>query len=228
VTPSLPQAKILIIGLGGLGCPASKLLVQAGIGHLGLIDGDTVDESNLQRQILYTSQDVGSLKVDVAHKRLKELRPDTQITPHAGTLIEENAQAILSPYDLVIDGTDRFEAHYLINDACVKLGKPLIHAAITRFQGQIAVSVPGLTPCYRCIFSEPPPPEVAPPCSETGVLGVLPGLIGTLQATEAIRYFQKGTAALAGPPSRMLRVDLLKSEFKEILISRENDCATCG
>ena len=180
----LLNAKVLVIGAGGLGCPALQYLAAAGVGTIGIVDGDTVDESNLQRQILYTTSDLGSLKVEVAKERLNALNPAVSITIYPENLHAENAMEIIQDYDLVMDGTDNLAARYLVNDACVKLNKPFVYGAIHKFEGQVSVFNFNGGPTYRCLFPENPQQNQIPNCEELGVLGVLPGVIGTLQATE--------------------------------------------
>jgi molybdopterin/thiamine biosynthesis adenylyltransferase/rhodanese-related sulfurtransferase len=221
----LKQASVLVVGAGGLGSPTLTYLAAAGIGRLGIVDFDRVDATNLHRQVLFTSQDVGRKKLDAARDHLAELNPLIQIELHDGRLTSENALDIISRYDLVLDGTDNFATRYLVNDACVLSGKPNVYASIYRFDGQVSVfGAPG-GPCYRCVFPEPPPPGSVPSCAEGGVLGVLPGVLGTLQATEAIKYIAGLGEPLTG---RLLVVDALSMTFKNLLIHRDPDCAVCG
>lgn len=221
----LGGARVLIIGLGGLGSPAALYLAAAGVGTLGLMDADTVDVSNLQRQILYGTGDVGHAKTGRAAARLHDLNPTLTFHEYAEKFSAANAEKILHDYDLVIDGTDNFSAHYLINDACVLYGKPLIYASLSRFQGMVSMVTPKQTACYRCLYPEPPPPDFTPNCAEAGVLGVLPGIAGTLQATEAVKYILGIGQSLAG---RILLIDGLATTFKDITIAREPSCPVCG
>ncbi|MBI2531359.1 MAG: molybdopterin-synthase adenylyltransferase MoeB, partial [Deltaproteobacteria bacterium] len=183
----LLQAKVLMVGAGGLGCPSAYYLAAAGGGTLGIIDNDVVDISNLQRQILHSNDRVGTPKVESAKKTLESLNPDVKVIPYQAKLTSENIMEILKDYDLVVDGCDNFPTRYLVNDACVLTGKPNVHGSIFQFEGQATVFYPGKGPCYRCLYPEPPPAEMAPSCAEAGVLGVLPGLIGVIEALEAIK-----------------------------------------
>jgi adenylyltransferase/sulfurtransferase len=222
----LLSSRVLLVGAGGLGSPAALYLAAAGVGTVGLVDFDRVDASNLQRQILYTTQDVGRPKLEVAAERLGALNPDIRIETHDAKLEASNAEEILSGHDVVVDGTDTFPSRYLTNDVCVWLGIPLVYGSIMRFEGQVSVFDPkGGAPCYRCLFAEPPPPELAPNCAEAGVLGVLPGVVGTLQATEAIKLILGRGAPLRG---RLLVYDALALEFREFRIPRDPECAVCG
>ncbi|HBH96965.1 MAG TPA: molybdenum cofactor biosynthesis protein MoeB, partial [Candidatus Omnitrophica bacterium] len=183
----LVQAKVLLVGAGGLGSPLGLYLAAAGVGRLGIVDFDTVDFTNLQRQIIHRTEDVGRLKVESAKERINQINPDVQVTTYSTRLTRENILDILKDYDLVIDGTDNFQTRYLVNDACVFQKKPNVYGSIFRFEGQATVFYPFKGPCYRCLFPEPPPPGMVPSCAEGGVLGVLPGIIGTIQATEGIK-----------------------------------------
>ena len=214
-----------VVGAGGLGCPAALYLGAAGVGTLGLIDADVVDLSNLQRQVLYGSADVGRPKVDVARERLTAQNPDVRVETHAQRLTAANAEALLRGYDVVVDGSDNFPTRYLVNDACVRLGTPAVYGAILRFEGQASVFDARRGPCYRCLFPEPPPPELAPNCAEAGVLGVLPGVIGMLQATEVMKLLLGRGEPLVG---RLLVYDALSLEFRTFKISRDPDCVVCG
>jgi adenylyltransferase/sulfurtransferase len=200
-------------------------LTAAGVGTIGLLDHDRVDRSNLQRQVLYATDDIGRLKVEVAHERLSALNPEIHISTHGEKLCEANVRSVFAQYDIVLDGTDRFAARYLTNDACVILRKPLVAAAIHRFQGQLFTYVPGRGPCYRCLFAEPPRANATPNCAEAGVLGVLPGVLGALQATEAIKLIVDRGEALIG---RLLSYDALSMRFNEFSFTRNADCAVCG
>ena len=218
-------SKVLVIGAGGLGCPISIYLAAAGVGTIGLVDDDVVDLSNLQRQILYSTADVGRPKVEVARERMEALNPDVEVRCLQGRLTADNALELFEPYDLVIDGTDNFPTRYLSNDACVLLGKPNVYGSIFRFEGQASVFDARVGPCYRCLFPEPPPPGSVPSCAEGGVLGVLPGIIATIQATEAIKYLVGEGSSLAG---RLLIYDAMAMEFSEFRLARDADCPACG
>ena len=222
----LLAGRVLLIGAGGLGSPAALYLAAAGVGTLGLVDFDDIEASNLQRQILYGTRDVGKSKVQIASKRLRALNPDVRVELHEGRLDSGNAERILAGYDVIVDGTDTFPSRYLTNDVSVWLGKPLVYASIMRFEGQVSVfDAKNGGPCYRCLFPEPPPPELAPNCAEAGVLGVLPGVIGTMQATEALKLLIGLGSPLRG---RLLVYDALAMEFREFRIPRDPDCAVCG
>lgn len=219
-------ARVLCIGAGGLGSPAALYLTAAGIGTLGLVDADRVDASNLQRQILYGTDDVGKSKVEQAKARLRQLNPDVEIALHETRLTSANAQEIIANCDLVIDGSDNFPTRYLSNDVCVFARKPNIYGSVFRFEGQASVFAPHLGgPCYRCLFPEPPPPGAAPSCAEAGVLGVLPGIIGLIQATEALKLILGTGDTLAG---RLLHFDALKMKFREFNLRRDPQCPVCG
>lgn len=221
----LKAARVLLVGAGGLGSPAALYLAASGVGTLGVIDNDKVDVSNLQRQVLYDTHSVGRPKADAAKERLLALNPEIELVSHAVELRAANAREIFSRYDIVLDGTDRFTTRYLSNDACVLLGKPLVSAAIHRFEGQAMTYVPGRAPCYRCLFPEPPADGLVPNCAEAGVLGVLPGVMGTIQATEAIKLIVGVGEPLLG---RLLTYDALAMRFGEFRFSRRTDCAVCG
>ena len=221
----LKAARVLVIGAGGLGSPSALYLAASGVGTIGIIDHDRVDVSNLQRQVLYESESVGEAKVDAAHRRLRSLNPEIAIEKHAIELRAANVLNIFANYDLVLDGTDRFTTRYLANDACVILGKPLVSAAIHRFEGQAMTYVPDRGPCYRCLFPEPPTDGLVPNCAEAGVLGVLPGVMGAIQATEAIKLIVGAGELLIG---RLLAYDALGMRFSEFAFSRREDCAVCG
>ena len=221
----LLSSSVLLIGAGGLGSPAALYLAAAGVGHLGLVDFDAVDVSNLQRQVLYTTDDVGSLKTEVAAHRLRALNPDVKVTLHEVKLEAANAREIFAGYDVVLDGTDTFPSRYLASDVCVWQKKPLVSGSVMRFEGQVAVFDARHGPCYRCLFPEPPPPELAPNCAEAGVLGVLPGVIGILQATEVLKLLLGIGEPLVG---RLLVYDALALEFKSFRIPRDPACAVCG
>jgi molybdopterin/thiamine biosynthesis adenylyltransferase/rhodanese-related sulfurtransferase len=220
----LKAARVLIIGAGGLGSPSALYLAASGIGTLGILDCDRVDVSNLQRQVLFDSAKIGALKAEAARERLRALNPEIEVVAHAVELRAANVREILSSYHVVLDGTDRLATRYLVNDACVMLGKPLVSAAIHRFEGQAMTYVPGRGPCYRCLF-----PEVAeglvPNCADAGVLGVLPGVLGTIQATEAIKLIVGAGELLTG---RLLIYDALDMRFDQFPFERRQDCAVCG
>jgi molybdopterin/thiamine biosynthesis adenylyltransferase/rhodanese-related sulfurtransferase len=218
-------AKVLCIGAGGLGSPSSMYLAAAGIGTIGVIDDDVVDASNLQRQILHGSDRVGTPKVDSAEQTIKNLNPDVTVDKHRTRLTSDNALDLIGRYDVVIDGADNFATRYLVNDAALKLGKPVIHASIFRFEGQLTVFPANGSPCYRCLYPQPPPAEEAPSCAEAGVLGVLPGVMGVLQATEAIKLVLGLGDVLAG---RLLIYDAMKTRFRELKLRRDPTCPTCG
>jgi molybdopterin/thiamine biosynthesis adenylyltransferase len=220
----LLAARVLLIGAGGLGSPAALYLAAAGVGTLGIVDYDDVELSNLQRQILHRSHSVGRPKVDSAIETLADLNPDVRVEPHRVVLSSENAQEIVRQYDMVVNGCDNFPTRYLINDTCVLEGKPLVDGSIYRFEGQTTVFAPGAG-CYRCLFPSPPPPGLVPNCSEAGVLGVLPGIIGCIQATEAIKLILGIGQSLAG---RLLLLDALSMEFREVQLRRNPDCPVCG
>lgn len=224
----LRDARVALIGAGGLGSPVALYLAAAGVGTLTLIDHDAVDRSNLQRQVLHGEADIGRPKVDSARDRLLALNPDLRITPHRARLAADNIEALLAGYDAVVDGTDNFATRYLANDACVRLHIPLVYGAVDRFRGQVGVFYPEPgTPhgCYRCVFPQPPPPELAPNCAEAGVLGVLPGLVGMLQATETLKLLLGIGTPLLGT---LLCVDALGMQFDRIPLGRDPDCPACG
>lgn len=221
----LKAARVLIVGAGGLGSPTALYLAAAGVGTIGLVDNDVVDATNLQRQLLHGTRDVGRPKLDSARDRLHDVNPHVEIELHHTWLTAANALGIIERYDIVIDGTDNFATRYLVNDACVMLRKPNVHGAIFRFDGQASVFATDDGPCYRCLYPEPPPPDMVPNCAEGGVLGVLPGLIGTVQATEAIKIILGIGDTLAG---RLLMIDTLGMEFRSVRITRDPNCPACG
>ncbi len=222
----LLKSKVLLIGAGGLGSPAALYLAAAGVGRLGIVDDDVVDESNLQRQILHSTERVGMPKTESAKKTLRALNPDVTVDEHRVRLNRDNALELFSQYDLIVDGSDNFGTRYLVNDACVILQKPNVHGSIFRFDGQATTFVPGDNrPCYRCLFPEPPPPELAPSCQEAGVLGVLPGIIGMIQAVEAIKVLLGKGEPLVG---RLLLYDALEQRFREVNYVRDLHCPACG
>ncbi|GHO94649.1 molybdenum cofactor biosynthesis protein MoeB [Reticulibacter mediterranei] len=221
----LKQASVLLIGAGGLGSPLALYLAAAGVGRLGLVDLDVVDESNLQRQILHSTEMVGHSKLTSARSRIEALNPFVQVETYETRLTSENALEILPSYDVVIDGTDNFQTRYLTNDACILLGKPYIYGSIFRFEGQASVFGMDDGPCYRCLYPEPPPPGLMPSCAEGGVLGVLPGMIGLIQATEAIKVIIGQGQLLVG---RLLLFDALHMRFREATIRKSPHCPVCG
>jgi molybdopterin/thiamine biosynthesis adenylyltransferase/rhodanese-related sulfurtransferase len=222
----LLKSKVLLIGAGGLGSPSALYLAAAGVGRLGLVDDDVVDESNLQRQILHTTDRVGMPKTESARIAIRGLNPEVKVDEHRTRLNRENAIELFSQYDLVVDGSDNFGTRYLVNDACVILQKPNVHGSIFRFDGQATTFVPGGgRPCYRCLFPEPPPPELAPSCQEAGVLGVLPGIIGLVQAVEAVKLILGKGEPLVG---RLLLYDALEQKFREVKYTRDPHCPACG
>ncbi|MGD9681582.1 MAG: molybdopterin-synthase adenylyltransferase MoeB [Candidatus Obscuribacterales bacterium] len=221
----LKASRALVVGAGGLGSPVLQYLAAAGVGTIGVVDFDTVDLSNLQRQTLYETVDVGARKVDRVAARLEGINPEIEIVPYAMRLSSENALDLVSAYDVVIDGTDNFNTRYLVNDASVLSGKPNVHAAIYRFEGQISVFGEDHGPCYRCLFPEPPPPEAAPSCAEAGVLGVMAGVVGSIQAAEAIKILLGIGESLSG---RLLVYDALSASFESLKVARNPGCPACG
>jgi molybdopterin/thiamine biosynthesis adenylyltransferase/rhodanese-related sulfurtransferase len=225
----LMRSKVLLVGAGGLGSPAAYYLAAAGVGTLGLVDHDVVDRSNLQRQILHTDARVGTSKVASARQTLEALNPSVKVVGHEAQLTSANVEQILAGYELVVDGSDNFPTRYLVNDACVKLRIPNVHGSVYRFEGQVSVFWPARPqrpgPCYRCLYPEPPPPQYAPSCAEAGVLGVLPGVIGLLQATEAIKLLLGIGEPLVG---RLLYFDALRASFSELSLERDPACRYCG
>ncbi len=221
----LKDASILLIGAGGLGSPLGLYLAAAGVGRLGIVDFDTVDFTNLQRQIIHRTEDVGRLKVESAKERIHAINPDITVTAYNTKISRENIMELMRPYDIVIDGTDNFPTRYLVNDACVFQKKPNIYGSIFRFDGQATVFYPFKGPCYRCLYPEPPPPGMVPSCAEGGVLGVLPGIIGVIQATEAVKLIIGRGEPLIG---RLLLYNALKMEFREVKLQRSPDCPVCG
>jgi adenylyltransferase/sulfurtransferase len=221
----LLQAKVLMVGAGGLGSPSAFYLAAAGVGTLGIIDNDVVDISNLQRQILHANDRVGMPKVESAKKTLEGLNPDVKVIPYQAKLTSENIMDIIKDYDLVVDGCDNFPTRYLVNDACVLTGKPNVHGSIFQFEGQATVFYPGKGPCYRCLYPEPPPAEMAPSCAEAGVLGVLPGLIGVIEALEAVKIILGKGESLVG---RLLHFNTLTMEVNTLKLRRDPNCPMCG
>ena len=221
----LLDARVLLLGAGGLGSPAALYLAAAGVGTIGIVDMDVVDESNLQRQILHNVDRLGERKVDSAKKALTALNPDVNVVTHDVRLGADNVMDILSGYDVVVDGADNFPVRYLLNDAALKLEIPVVHGSIFRFEGQATVFKPHDGPCYRCFLAEPPPPELAPSCAEAGVLGVLPGIVGSIQAVEAIKLILGIGDSLSG---RLLAYDSLEQSFRTYKILRDAECPTCS
>lgn len=221
----LKEASVLIVGAGGLGSPAALYLAAAGIGRLGIADFDNVELSNLQRQVLFDDADVGLPKVEVAARRLAALSPHLQVDQHPVRVDSSNALALFEGYDVILDGSDNFPTRYLTNDACVLAGKPLAYGAVHRFEGQASLFHARQGPCYRCLFPTPPPPELAPSCAESGVLGILPGLIGAIQATEALKFILGLGRSLAG---RLLLYDALNMDFREVRVPRNPACPICS
>ena len=222
---ALLKSRVLFLGAGGLGSPSSMYLAAAGVGTIGIVDDDVVDVSNLQRQILHSTDRVGVHKVESAAKTINGLNPDVKVIQHRTRLDSSNALEIMAGYDVIVDGADNFQARYLVNDAALKLAIPVVHASIFRFEGQITVFPADGGPCYRCLYPSPPPPEEAPSCAEAGVLGVLPGIMGVLQATEVIKLVLGQGNSLAG---RLLVYDALKTKFRELKLRRDESCPTCG
>ena len=224
----LKAARVLLVGAGGLGSPLGLYLAAAGIGTLGLVDFDVVDESNLQRQVLYGVSDVGRPKLEAAAERLGEINPHVEVVPHAVRLSSENALDVLDGYDVVVDGSDNFPTRYLVNDACVLLGKPDVYGSIFRFEGQVAVFWGAHGPCYRCLFAEPPPPGLVPSCAEGGVLGVLPGVVGALQANEAIKLLLDPEGGAEPAIGRLVAFDALRLRFRELRVRKDPRCPVCS
>ena len=221
----LLDSRVLLIGAGGLGSPAAYYLAAAGVGTLGIIDSDVVEESNLQRQILHNTSRVGEYKAESAKETLEALNPDVKVVTYIERLDETNVARIIADYDVIIDGTDNFPTRYLLNDAALLANKPVVHGSVFRFEGQLTVFKPYDGPCYRCLFPEPPPPALAPSCSEAGVLGVLPGIIGLLQATETLKLLLNIGEPLVG---RLMTYDALAGEFNELRLFRDPECPACG
>ncbi len=221
----LKAARILMVGAGGLGSPVGLYLAAAGVGTLGIVEPDVVDMTNLQRQVLHGTKDVGAKKVESARERIRDLNPHVEVVAHETWLSSENALDIIRQYDLVVDGTDNFATRYLVNDACVLLGKPNVYGSIYRFEGQSTIFCTDAGPCYRCLYPEPPPPGLVPSCAEGGVLGILPGLLGTVQATEAVKLVTGVGEPLVG---RLLLVDAARMEFRTVKLRRNPQCPACG
>ena len=221
----LLESKVFLVGAGGLGSPAAFYLAAAGIGKIGISDNDDVDFSNLQRQILHSTKDVGRPKVQSAKETLEALNPDIEVVPYTERLNSENIIDIIKDYDVILDGSDNFPTRYLVNDACVMLGKPLSHGSIFRFDGQATTILPGKGPCYRCLYETPPPPDLVPSCQEAGVLGIIAGIIGVIQATEVIKLRLGKGNVLNG---KLLLYDSLNMDFKKLNIQRNPACPMCG
>jgi len=221
----LLDAKVLCLGAGGLGSPSALYLAAAGVGTIGIVDDDVVDESNLQRQVLHNIERLGMPKVESARKTLQALNPDVQVVAYEKRLTSENILEILADYDLVVDGADNFPTRYLLNDAALKLGKPVVHASIFRFEGQLTTFLPHEGPCYRCLYPDPPPPGMAPSCQEAGVLGVLPGIVGCLQANEALKLILGAGESLSG---RLLVFDALATKFRTLKLRKDPECRVCS
>ncbi|MGH7655735.1 MAG: molybdopterin-synthase adenylyltransferase MoeB [Gemmatimonadaceae bacterium] len=221
----LKAARVLLVGAGGLGSPVALYLAAAGVGHIGLVDFDVVDVSNLQRQILHGTKDIGRQKIDSARDHIADVNPHVELTTYKTALTSQNALGIIGQYDLVVDGTDNFPTRYLVNDACVMLGKPNVYGSVFRFEGQASVFSANDGPCYRCLFPEPPPPGMVPNCAEGGVLGVLPGLVGMIQATEAVKLIVGIGEPLVG---RLLLIDALGAQFRTVKVRKNAACPVCG
>ena len=221
----LKQASVLLVGTGGLGAPLALYLTAAGIGRIGLVDFDVVDYTNLQRQVIHGTKDVGRPKIDSAIESMKDINPFVQLDRHEVALTSENALDIIKDYDYVVDGTDNFPTRYLVNDACVLLNKPNVYGSIVRFEGQSTVFAYEGGPCYRCLYPEPPPPGLVPSCAEGGVLGILPGIIGLIQATETVKLILGAGKSLVG---RLLLYDALEMKFRELKLRKNPECPVCG
>jgi adenylyltransferase/sulfurtransferase len=221
----LRDARVLLVGAGGLGSPLGLYLAAAGVGTLGLVDPDVVDLTNLHRQVLHGTSDVGRPKLDSARDRIREVNPHVEVETHPVLLTSANALEIIGKYDIVVDGTDNFPTRYLVNDACVLLGKPNVYGSVFRFEGQCSVFWAEKGPCYRCLFAEPPPPGMVPSCAEGGVLGILPGIVGTLQAAETIKLILGVGDSMVG---RLLILDVLRMRFRELKLRKDPDCPVCG
>jgi len=221
----LKAARVLIVGLGGLGSPIALYLAAAGVGTLGLVDADAVDLSNMHRQILYGTDDIGHAKVEAAQQRLQATNPHVTSVAHRETFSTANAKGLIDTYDIIVDGTDNFAAHYLMNDACVLYNKPLVYGSVSRFTGQVGVVVPRRSACYRCLYPAPPPPDFIPSCAEAGVLGVIPGLVGMIQATEVVKLILNIGTPLT---NRVMLIDGLNAGFKEIAVIQDPTCPSCG
>ncbi|KKM12423.1 adenylyltransferase [Clostridiales bacterium PH28_bin88] len=218
-------SRVLVVGAGGLGSPVSFYLAAAGVGTIGIVDSDTVELSNLQRQILHSTADVGKPKVESAKRTLTALNPDVQVVTYPVRLGKDNVMELIKGYDLVIDGVDNFPARFLLNDACVMAGKPLVEAGILRWDGMVMTILPGRGPCYRCVFPAPPPPGAVPSCQEAGVIGAIAGVMGVLQATEAVKVLLGVGQTLTG---RLMLFDAMETRFREVAVERNSHCPVCG
>ena len=221
----LLKGKVLLVGAGGLGCPSALYLAAAGVGLIGLVDADVVDKSNLQRQVLFSEADVGRPKVEAAKERLEAMNSGISVRTHFELLTSHNAMDLIADYDIIVNGCDNFPTRYLVNDAAVLAGKPVVDGSIFRFEGQATVYLPGKGPCYRCLYPEPPPPGEVPSCAEGGVLGVLPGMVGVLQATEVVKLLTDIGEPLVG---RMVLYDALEMKFRTLKLRRNPECPVCG
>jgi molybdopterin/thiamine biosynthesis adenylyltransferase len=221
----LLESKVLLIGAGGLGSPAALYLAAAGVGTLGIVDFDVVEASNLQRQVIHSTERLGVKKVDSARQSIEALNPDVKVVAHDEMLLADNVERLIAGYDVILDGTDTFETRYLLNDAAVAAGIPVVHASVFRFEGQLTTFVPYEGPCYRCLYPTPPPPELAPGCSVAGVLGVVPGIMGLLQSNEVLKVVLGIGEPLVG---RLLLFDALDGTFSELRLSRDPSCPTCS
>lgn len=221
----LLKAKVLIVGAGGLGSPVAMYLACAGVGRIGVVDSDKVELNNLQRQILHTSADVGHLKVESAKETLININPDVEVVTYHLRLSSENIMEVIKDYDIIVDGSDNFPTRYLVNDACVLSGKPLSHGGIFRFDGQLITIMPNQSPCYRCLFPEPPPPGLVPSCQEAGILGAVAGVIGVLQANEVLKYILGIGELLLG---KLLVFNALESTFRKVRVPKDPNCPVCG
>ena len=221
----LLDSRVLLVGAGGLGCPAAYYLAAAGVGTLGILDFDVVDETNLQRQILHTADRVGTSKTESARQSLLALNPGIEVVPIEARLTSENVESIFRDFEIIVDGSDNFPTRYLVNDACVLLGRPNVHGSVYRFEGQVTVFHPPHGPCYRCLYPEPTPAELAPSCADAGVLGILPGVVGLLEAVETVKLILGIGNPLIG---RLLQYDALRAEFVELKIRRDPQCPYCG
>jgi len=221
----LLRARVLVVGAGGLGSPVALYLAAAGVGAIGMVDSDTVELSNLQRQVLHTTADLGVSKALSAKATMEAINPDCVVTPHQLRLTAQNVLEVIAGYDLVVDGSDNFPTRYLVNDACVIAGKPLSHAGILRFEGQVTTILPGKGPCYRCLYPEPPPPGLVPSCQQAGVLGATAGVMGTIQSTEVLKLILGVGEPLVG---RLLLYDGLEMAFRIVRVLRQPDCPVCG
>lgn len=221
----LLQSRALVLGAGGLGSPSALYMAAAGVGTIGIADDDVVDLSNLQRQVIHGTEDIGKPKVESARRALTRINPDVKVELHRGRVTSENIRDIISSYDVVLDGTDNFATRFLVNDACYMAGKPLVHGAILGFNGQVMTILPGEGPCYRCIFREPPPPGAVPNCRQAGVLGAIAGIIGTIQATEALKIILGKGETLSG---RLLVLDAMDMSFRPVKTRKDPRCPLCG